>query len=256
MSSTIRTTENNSRLWLLSLGTLLCAFGPMQGAIVTTGCAGASSCTMAELASGGTITVNGIRFSNFEITDALRDPGSPPQESEIIVQGLDDGGFDPGPGLRYLFDDELTLASGGVQNMTFRFNFTAENTLGAATLIGHTLDMVDFINAGNPGAVEGQLNVRDQVETIGGAVLDTALVESVRSDAAMVNILNNPDIISFAVQNAIRVRTTVNGTTLHQLALETLDQRFSIVVPEPDTATLLSCGIAIVIAGLRLRRRR
>jgi len=256
MSHTIRTTENNPRFCLLALGALLCPLMPLQGAIVTTGCAGASSCTMAELASGGTITVNGIRFSNFEITDAVRDPGSPPQESQIIVQGLDDGGFNPGPGLRYSFDDELTLASGGLQNMTFRFNFTAENTLGTATLIGHTLDMVDFINAGNPGAVEGQLNVRDQVETLGGAILDTALVESVRSDAAMVNVLNNPDVISFAAQDAIRIRTIVNGTTLHQLALETLDQRFSIVVPEPGTATLLGCGIAIMLAGLRLRQRR
>jgi hypothetical protein len=231
-------------------------FGLVQGAVITTGCAAATSCTLEELANGGTITVDRLLFSNFIITDAVRDPGDPPQAAQIVVEGLEDGGADPGPGLRYSFADQLTLASGGVQNMTFRFNFTVEEVLGAASISGHTLELVDFINAGNPGAVEGQLNIRDEVETLAATILGTALVESVRSDSNMIDILNDSDTISFAPQSALLVRTTVNGATLDQLTLETLDQRFSVLVPEPGTAPLLMLSLAALTLGRRVSGRR
>ena len=113
---------------------------------------------------------------------------------------------------------ELSMASGGSQFMTFRFAFSVSDLLSQSVITGHTLNMASFINAGNPGTFEGQLDVRDTVET------PTAIVwKCVRRigdlDSVGVNVLNNPNQISFAHQSAIRVSTVVNGMTTDQIEL-------------------------------------
>jgi hypothetical protein len=94
-----------------------------EAAVVTSGCASTSQCTVQELFDGGSITVGRLVFSDFAFIDGERNPGGPPQATQMIVIGLEDGGANPGQGLSYDFDSELSLASGGNQSMTFRFAF-------------------------------------------------------------------------------------------------------------------------------------
>jgi hypothetical protein len=114
--------------------------------------------------------------------------------------------------------------------------------------------MASLINAGNPGAIEGQLNVRDTVETPGATGLGNAFVESVISDSAGLNVLNNPDRFVFMSQSAILVSTAVNATTEDQIELGVLEQRFSTSVPELETLGMFACGLAMLLAVRRTRR--
>lgn len=224
-----------------------------DASVLTTGCATATQCTLQELFDGGSITVGRLVFSEFAFVNGERIPGSPPEASQMIVSGLEDGGV-AGNGLGYDFANELSLASGGMQAMTFRFTFQVSDLLSQAVLTGHTLKMAAFINAGNPGAIEGQLNVRDAVETPGAIGLGNAFVESVISDSAGVNILNNPDQVVFMPQSAILVSTAVNATTVDQIELGVLEQRFSTSVPELETLGMFACGLAMLLAVRWTRR--
>jgi hypothetical protein len=219
-----------------------------NAAAVTAGCASATECTLQELFDGGTMTVGRLVFSDFSFVEGERNPGSPPQANQMIVSGL-------GNGLSYDFNDELSLASGGTQFMTFRFTYSVSDLLSQAVLIGYTLTMASFINAGNPGAVEGQLNVRDSLETEGGMALGNALVESVISDSAGVHVLTNLDLIAFPPQSAILVSTVVNAMTQDQIELGVLEQRFTTTIPETETFAMLACGLLMLLA-LRCTRRR
>ena len=218
-----------------------------EAAVVTSGCASTSQCTLQELVDGGSITVGRLVFSDFAFIDGERDPGGPPQATQMIVTGLEDGGANPGQGLSYDFDNELSMASGGSQFMTFRFAFSVSDLLSQSVITGHTLNMASFINAGNPGTFEGQLDVRDTVETPTAIGLGNAFVESVIFDSVGVNVLNNPDQISFAHQSAIRVSTVVNGMTTDQIELGVLEQRFSTAVPEPESFALIAGGFAFLL---------
>jgi hypothetical protein len=71
-----------------------------------------------------------------------------------------------------------------------------------------------------------------------------------------VNVLNNPDQITFAPQNAVRVSTAVNAITTDQIELGVLEQRFSTVVPELDTFVLIAGGLAFLLVVRTSRRRR
>jgi hypothetical protein len=55
---------------------------------------------MGQLFDGGSITVGHLVFSDFAFADGSRDPGRPPQATQMIVTGLEDGGANPGQGLR------------------------------------------------------------------------------------------------------------------------------------------------------------
>jgi hypothetical protein len=227
-----------------------------EAAVVTSGCVSVSQCTLQELFDGGSITVGRLVFSDFAFLDGERDPGGPPQATQMIVTGLGDGGANPGQGLSYDFDNELSLASGGDQVMTFRFAFSVSDLLSQAVITGHMLNMAAFINAGNPGTFEGQLNVRDTLETSMAIGLGNAFVESVILASAGVNVLNNPDQITFAPQSAVRVSTVVNAMTTDQIELGVLEQRFSTVVPELDTFVLIAGGLAFLLVVRTSRRRR
>jgi hypothetical protein len=227
-----------------------------EAAVVTSGCASTSQCTVQELFDGGSITVGRLVFSDFAFIDGERDPGGPPQATQMIVTGLEDGGANPGQGLSYDFDNELSLASGGNQSMTFRFAFSVSDLLSQSVITGHMLNMAAFINAGNPGTFEGQLNVRDTLETPTAIGLGNAFVESVIIDNAGVNVLTNPDQITFAPQSAVRVSTVVNAMTTDQIELGVLEQRFSTVVPEPESFALIAGGLAFLLVVRICRRRR
>lgn len=239
---------------LISLGVL--GLAPhANAAVVTTGCVSATACTMDELFGGGSIQVGRLLFDSWSLINADRNPGFPPDPAQMTVGGLEDGGDNPGPGLRYDFADQLLLASGGLQLMTLKFAFQVSDVFSQSILKDHTVEMVDFINAGNPGKVEGQLNVRDEVKTLLLAPLGTALVESVISDGAGVNVLTNPDSIVFAPQTALAVTTTINGTTQDQLQLEVLEQRFSLLIPEAGTGAMAGFGVALVLMAARRYRK-
>ncbi|MDX2181953.1 MAG: hypothetical protein SFV18_20335 [Bryobacteraceae bacterium] len=227
-----------------------------QAAVITSGCVNATACTLDELFAGGSIQVGALLFDNWSLIDADRIPGPAPDPTQIMVGGLEDGGADPGPGLRYEFGDELLIASGGLQFMTLQFAFEVNDILGRSPIKDHQLEMIDFTNAGNPGKVEGQLNVRDEVTTLSMAALGTALVESVISDSGGVNVLTNPDWIVFAPQAGLSVTTIINGTTLDQVQLAILDQRFSLLVPEPSTAAQIGFAGTVLLAFMARRHRK
>ena len=65
-----------------------------------------ASCTLTELAAGGEIKVNDKLFRDWVATPDASTTVSTPV---ITITGLDDGGLDPGPGLRYDFNPVLDV---------------------------------------------------------------------------------------------------------------------------------------------------
>lgn len=227
---------------------VLCSGSRIEAAVITTGCAAATSCTLDELFGGGTIQANTLLFSNFALiasssTDNLPDP------LLMTVTGRDDGGANPGPGLLYDFGTQLTVASGGSQNFLFQFTFTVADTLGRAIIRDHSLELLDFVNAGQPGSTFGQLNGTDTLQ--GGVALGQTMVSSVINEGAGVNVLIPFDQILFLPQSTIDVLTDLNAMTQDQIGVESIEQRFSLVIPEPETIGVV--GLALVGFGL-LRR--
>lgn len=235
---------------VVTLGIAAGLYIPAHAAVVTSGCADVNvSCSLAELFGIGTITVNDKKFSDFSLDFTA--PGSKVLNfDEVKVSGLDDGGADPGPGLRVSSTTEFLISDLDLINFVYAFRVDVtdplwrvkDNSLTVdATPAGYTLTSGDP-TTGPRWEVNEAVNTLGLTEVLGSKQVfaDGFLGTSNLSDAAV-----------FAPQTSLLVGTNVymeGFGTDDSAQLFAFEQRFSqTMVPLPAPLLLLVTGIASLI---------
>ena len=134
--------------------------GSAQAAVVTSGCASATSCTLAELYAGGSITANGVEFGSWALN--FDDSDNPIDASAVTVTGLEGMGS---ASLAFAFDPMLAVEDG--EFIEYDFDFVASIIGGSmANIVGAALEIADGaigadggfdffeVNAGLPSIAE------------------------------------------------------------------------------------------------------
>ncbi len=232
---------------LVAAGLFLASPRPAGAFIYTIGCAGATSCTVAELFAGGTITVNGNRFADFELED--NDPdGITPDFTRIVVEGKDDGGLVPGPGIKFSGNGELVIVGTDRLDMAIGFSVTEldpdpdlrDNSL---TILSDSVVGTAFLEVGEFVADASGVGLgQKQVET------DPFFAPPITTDAIEFRIVQRKLIIEKDI--------LLQGSAAGDFAeLDMFEQRFS-QVPEPGGALSLVAGAAGLWALSRRRAAR
>jgi hypothetical protein len=227
---------------LAAIGTLGLGFTPAQAAIVTSGCASGTSCTLAELLDGGAIQVGDKLFGGWVIDGASE--GFDP--TQVTVTGLDD---DPlNPGLSYDFGDQIV----GDQ--------TTEDPLGV--IFGFFVDVLDP----NFQVKHSSLSLTDGEVTGSGIVQGASVIfgeDGFIADPLIIGKIPEEEILfseaEFDPQSSIGVSTGATGDADPELgegtfSLKSFEQRFSQTpaVPEGSTSLSVLFGAGAVVGGSTL----
>lgn len=214
-------------------------FHTAQAAVVTSGCVDSASCTLGELFSGGTMTVNDKKFSDFSL--GFTAPFSVvPDFSKVIVSGLDDGGSDPGPGLRVSSTTEFSINSLDLMNFGYTFKVDVLDPQWRVKDNSLTVSSADYVMTGSGPRWEANETVNDtQLNVLGS--------KQVFADAFF-GTSDLSDNTVFAPQSSLLVGTQVymeSFDTGENAQLFAFEQRFSqVLVPLPAPLALLAAGFA------------
>lgn len=233
------------------------------------GAGGAQAIPLSVLLNGGSITAGDKVFDSFTSLSYVATDGRSANYANIDVTALNDGGMDPGPGLRFtVVNGELAVTGGvdvtgqGLSNfidLAFGFRVTApagklikDNTLafppGGASLF-YSDDQ------------SNDLGVRIQ-EWVGDAFVDPTTSGYIYTEFSNLDgTLNSviPASSNFAPQQSVYVTKDILVWAADATDTATLfgfDQRFSQQlnnVPEPGTLALAALG---VLGALGIGRRR
>jgi hypothetical protein len=203
---------------------VLCALS--LGAVLATA-EGASALTLADLDGGGSFSVAGLSFANFEATvtgDISLDLADYP------VQLLSDGFRLSGP---------LSVLLGDAGTLLLSYQVTAMDPI----LVGASLFAAGTTIGAGAMAWVGESLLGPANEVLGS--LFTYDIEGVGSDPS--------DVIAFAAVPQLSVAKTVSLGGGLFVAIPVIDQRFQFI-PEPVTMWLLTLGL-VGLAWWRPRRR-
>src|SRR5688572_27762279 len=105
---------------LLAVAGVALGLQAAHASVLTTSCSNVNvSCTLQELFDGGSISVDGKRFSNWELVGLGFDAAVGPDLTRIAVFGLDDQPLNPG--LQYRANGQLTTA--GLDSIVLSYDF-------------------------------------------------------------------------------------------------------------------------------------
>jgi hypothetical protein len=216
--------------------------------VTTFGCAGASSCTLAELFAGGGIQVNYTRFMDWEL-EFIDPDGVQPDFSLIVVQGRDDGGLVPGDGIEFMGNGELLVS--GQDRLDMAIGFTVADIHASLGIQGNSLTLSSH-------SVVGSVNT---LVTIGEFVADGNGVGLGQKECDSDPILSDAIDLSIGVIPPGRPQLIIEKDILLQSAavadsaqLDRFEQRFSL--PEPEGSVLLGAGVVGLWVLNQLRSRR
>lgn len=220
-----------------------------NAAVTTFGCRGGTSCTMTQLFSGGTITVDDKVFDNF-VLETTAPFSIIPDWTNVIVTGLDDGGLSPGPGLA--IDGGGEFVATGLDEVAFEYSFDVNVTDPLLRIVDNSIEVA---SGAFDVMTEGSWEVGEQVSA-GGSDLGSKLIFA----DGFFGIQDLSDTLAFAPQTSLDVVTSVfvGDFAGETISLDGYTQRFSqVVVPVPAAVWLLVSGLgALAGFGVRSRARR
>lgn len=226
----------------------------------------ANATLLSMLLNGGSITAGDKLFDNWKLMNyTASDPARNFNAANIDVQPLNDGGLDPGPGLKFIVsNNELTVTGDDLYafvDLMFGFH---------VTVLDPALKVKDNSLTYSPGGaflawtVDGSYDLGSYVrETIGSAEgLDDLGVKDIEF-----SLLNDPVTGQFAVSKFADsaqfpprhdIWVTKNilvwaADSTDTAGLTGFEQRFS-QVPEPATLALTTLGLAGMLVGRRRKR--
>jgi len=229
---------------LLKLKLFLIVSLPILGAqasVITTSCFSTTSCTMAELFAGGSITINDKVFDDFAL-DVTAPFSIIPDFNNVIVTGLDDGGLSPGPGLSVDGGGEF-VATGG-NEVAFEYSFNV-NVTDPLLRISDT--SVSVASGAFDVMTEGRWEVEQRIAA-GGSGLGTnfTFADGFFASQTLSDSLLFAPQTSIDVINAVFVGDFLGGETI---SLDGYTQRFSqTIVPLPAAVWLFVSGLIGMIS--------
>ena len=238
-----------SRLVLGAVLCLTCAWARDAQAWVTTfACAGASSCTLAELLAGGSIQVNYTRFENWEL-EFIDPDGVQPDFNLIVVAGKDDGGLVPGDGIAISGNGQLSVS--GPDRLDMAIGFTATDISANLAIQGNSLALLSYNVL--TSSLSTFVTVGEFVADASGVGLGQKEVDSdpVLSDTIAYTLSPAVGYTKLIVEKDILLQSTFAGESAE---LDVYEQRFAL--PEPGQPLLLGAGVVGLWALHRLRSRR
>ena len=209
---------------------LMLGLGPAShAAIVYTGCAGTSSCTLPELFAGGSIQIDDLLFDNFKLGAQFG-----LVLSDVSLAAIGQGTTTPGL--------QMTTPATAWQSLHYTFDLSSLSP--TTTVTGQTTSLLNFVSANN-----------DRI-----AFLDSGVGNSVATASAPVasvifgTPLSGTGLLASA-NAAFHAPTLVAGD---QLTLSsygfTLESAPPSDIPAPLPLALISIGVA-TLAGMRLWRK-
>jgi hypothetical protein len=232
---------------LAAMGLVLLAPRATGALVTTTGCAGATSCTLTELFAGGSITANTKRFADFEL-EFLDSDGVSPNFALVVVEGKDDGGLVPGNGIEFSGNGELVVVGADRLDMAIGFTVTElEPTVdmhdNSLTILSDTVVGTAFVRVGEFVADGSGVGLgQKQVET------DPFFSPPITTDAIEFPIVQKKLII----EKDILLQSSAAGDSAE---LDVFEQRFS-QLPEPNGSLMLCVGAGALWALRKLRSGR
>ena len=205
-----------------------------QASVITNGCADANvSCTLDELAGGGSIIVDDKLFDNWFISDFST---SVIISSNIQVIALDDQPFNQG--LQFNPNGEFSVT--GFDLIDLIIGYRVSTLDGSARINGNSLEIDQFsFGTGNTG---GFIEIFEDVLDSNGNVIGDKFVTA---DNLQPSFFHLSDTTNFLPSSTIFAETTIllgGDSSADLVNLDKFTQRFS-QIPEPATWLLFGVGL-------------
>ncbi|MFT6896806.1 MAG: hypothetical protein ACJA13_001209 [Paraglaciecola sp.] len=224
----------------------------------------AQAILLTDLINGGSITVGDKVFDDWEVlstfsyddrfdTDNITD--------NIDVTGMNDGGLDPGPGLRYDISNGLfDLTGDGLLDFMFGFSVTVLDPL--LRVKDNSLSLTDFeifppVDLSSI-FIEELVFADDRMTQLGSKNVEASELSD--GNGGFTSTAKLQDSAVFAPQSSIYVTTNILLEAFdpgERVLLTGFEQRFSqtsIDVPEPHAFMLWGAGLLIWVARRRQRK--
>lgn len=234
---------------ILFLATVLlgCVVTTTYANVITNGCADTNaSCTLDELAGGGSIVIDDKLFDGWVIDDFSTNSVI---ASDIQVLALDDQLLNPG--LQVIANGQFSVIGLDLVDLGIGFNLSTLD--GGARIKGNSLEINQFtFGAGNVG---GFIDIFEELLDTSGNLIGETFVTADNSPPSISNLF---DMASFSPQAMIFVETTIllgGDSVLDTVSLDSFTQRFSQIsnpISEPVTLILIGVGLA----GFGFARRK
>lgn len=230
---------------------VLAAALPARAAVVTTGCAEATSCTLAELLAGGDIAVDDVTFESFNFNDG-DDFGTVPVDPTLAV--VSGGSNATQVWIDFLFDPSLSV-EGLDEFVAYVLDFIANvDPLSMRTIVGAELELRNgLIGVNGPGLTEASAGV-DMALGDGGFLSvflagDDAVFEDSAPVAGLTSLsaLTQLSVLAFSEESIAQLRAFRFLLTLEDGGMQP-------EIPLPAAAPIFAAGLGF-LAFLRRRRK-
>lgn len=210
---------------------------------LTLAAGGAQAVPLTNLLNGGTITAGDKLFDQWTLVFQDKSDGTAVNTDNIDVIALNDGGLDPGPGLRFdILNNEFSVTGDGIfAYLDFKFGFHVSVLDPNLRIKDNSLTLTGGVvtNSGDNG-----MYINETVGTAAGLNdLGIKDVEFSYLDPDLISNLNDSAV--FAPQDEIWVTKNILvwATDVNETAtLTSFEQRFS-QVPEPASLSLFGLGL-------------